>query len=67
MKQNIINASITFKKSPIHVLEKFSFKDMPNACLTFKKNSSFSECVIIQTCNRVELFTASDNHDVHKI
>ena len=49
MKQNIINARITFKKSPIHVLEKFAFKDMPNACLTFKKNSSVSECVIIQT------------------
>jgi len=56
MKQNIINARVTFKKSPIHVLEKFAFKDMPNACLTFKKNSSVSECVIIQTCNRIELF-----------
>jgi len=67
MKQNIINARITFKKSPIHVLEKFAFKDMPNACLTFKKNSSISECVIIQTCNRIELFAASDNPNIGKI
>jgi len=67
MKQNIINARITFKKSPIHVLEKFAFKDMPNACLTFKKNSSVSECVIIQTCNRIELFATSDNHNVDEI
>jgi len=67
MKQNIINARITFKKSPIHVLEKFAFKDMPNACLTFKKNSSISECVIIQTCNRIELFAASDNPNIDKI
>jgi len=67
MKQNIINARITFKKSPIHVLEKFAFKDMPNACLTFKKNSGVSECVIIQTCNRIELFAASDNHNVDEI
>jgi len=67
MKQNIINARITFKKSPIHVLEKFAFKDMPNAYLTFKKNSSVSECVIIQTCNRIELFAASDNPDIDKI
>jgi len=43
MKQNIINARVTFRKSPIHVLEKFAFKDMPNACLTFKKNSGVSE------------------------
>jgi len=67
MKQNIINARVTFRKSPIHVLEKFAFKDMPNACLTFKKNSSVSECVIIQTCNRVELFATSDNHNVDEI
>jgi glutamyl-tRNA reductase len=48
-------------------LEKFAFKDMPNACLTFKKNSSVSECVIIQTCNRIELFATSDNHNVDEI
>ena len=67
MKQNIINARVTFRKSPIHVLEKFAFKDMPDSCLTFKKNSSVSECVIIQTCNRIELFAASDNPNFDKI
>ena len=67
MKQNIINARITFRKSPIHILERFAFKDLSNAYLSFKKYASISECVIIQTCNRIELFTASDNHDVHKI
>jgi len=67
MKQNIINARVTFRKSPIHVLEKFAFKDMPDACLTFKKNSSVSECVIIQTCNRIELFATSNNHNVDEI
>ena len=67
MKQNIINARVTFRKSPIHVLEKFAFKDMPGAYLTFKKNSSVSECVIIQTCNRIELFATSDNHNVDEI
>ena len=67
MKQNIINARVTFRKSPIHVLEKFAFKDMPDACLTFKKNSSDSECVIIQTCNRIELFATSNNHNVDEI
>jgi glutamyl-tRNA reductase len=40
---------------------------MPNACSTFKKNSSVSECVIIQTCNRIELFATSDNHNVDEI
>ena len=67
MKQNIINARVTFRKSPIHILERFAFKDLPNAFLTFKKHSSVSECVIIQTCNRIELFAASDNHSIEKI
>jgi len=67
MKQNIINARVTFRKSPIHVLEKFAFKDVPNAYSTFKKNPSISECVIIQTCNRIELFATSDNDNVDKI
>ena len=67
MKQNIINARITFRKSPIHVLERFAFKDLSDAYLSFKKHASISERVIIQTCNRIELFTASDNHDLHKI
>jgi glutamyl-tRNA reductase len=67
MKQNIINARITFRKSPIHVLERFAFKDLSDAYLSFKKHASISECVIIQTCNRIELFTASDSHDIHKI
>ncbi len=67
MKQNIINARVTFRKSPIHILERFAFKDLPNAFSTFKKHSSVSECVIIQTCNRIELFAASDNHSVEKI
>ena len=40
---------------------------MPNAYFTFKKNPSISECVIIQTCNRIELFATSDNDNVDKI
>ena len=67
MKQNIINARITFRKSPIHVLERFAFKDLSDAYLSFKKHASISECVIIQTCNRIELFATSDNHNVDEI
>ena len=56
MNKNIVNARITFRKSPVHVLEKFTFKDINNAYSSFKKYSGFNECVILQTCNRVELF-----------
>ncbi|HET6517794.1 MAG TPA: glutamyl-tRNA reductase [Nitrosopumilaceae archaeon] len=56
MTQNIVNARVTFRNSPIHVLERFTFRDLASAYSEFKEHSGLDECVIIQTCNRVELF-----------
>ena len=67
MSQNIINARITFRNSPIHILEKFTIKDVEGAYLQFKEYSGLDECVIIQTCNRIELFGKSRNFDQEKI
>jgi len=67
MNQNIINARVTFRNSPIHILEKFTIKDMDNAYEQFKKHSGLDECVIIQTCNRIELFGKSKTYDLDKI
>jgi glutamyl-tRNA reductase len=67
MKQNVINARVTFRNSPIHVLEKFTFRDMESALSKFKEYSGLDECVIIQTCNRVELFGTGKEYDVEKI
>jgi glutamyl-tRNA reductase len=52
----IINARFTHKNIPIHKLEKFSFQDIPSAAAEFKKISDVSECVIVQTSSRVEIF-----------
>jgi len=52
----IINARFTHKNVPIHKLEKFSFKEIPAAADEFKKISDVSECVIVQTSSRVEIF-----------
>ena len=67
MKQNIINARVTFRNAPIHVLERFTIRDLENAYEQFKKYSGLDECVIIQTCNRIELFGKSRNYDIEKI
>ena len=67
MNQNIINARITFRKSPIQVLEKFTFKDLDYAYSNFIKHSGLSECVILQTCNRVEIFGTGKDYDLEKI
>ncbi len=67
MKQNIINARVTFRGSPIHVLERFTIRDLEGAYEQFKKHSGLDECVIIQTCNRIELFGKSKEYNTEKI
>ena len=67
MKQNLVNARITFRNSPIHVLERFTFKDLQIALSNFREHSGLEECVIVQTCNRVELFGTSQDFDIQKI
>src|SRR5215213_2986874 len=54
----VINARVTFRNAPIHLLEKFAFSDIHSAYKKIIENSRISECVIIQTCNRVEVFAA---------
>ncbi|MHA7647682.1 glutamyl-tRNA reductase [Nitrosopumilus sp. S4] len=67
MNQNIINARVTFRNSPIHILEQFTIRDIENAYEQFIKHSNLDECVIIQTCNRIELFGKSHQYDLEKI
>jgi len=63
----LLNVRITHKKAPIHVLEKFTFKDIAKAYRIFLTSGDIRECVILQTCNRVEIFLALDKLDVEKI
>ena len=67
MNQNIINARVTFRNSPIHILEKFTIRDLESAYTQFKEHSGLDECVIIQTCNRIELFGKAKDYDINKI
>ena len=65
--QKILNARVTFRNSPIHVLERFAIRDVRDAYVQFRKHSALDECVIIQTCNRVELFARSDPDGARRI
>ena len=67
MKKNIINARETFRKSRIHVLERFSFSDVDEAYSSFKKHAELKECVILQTCNRIEIFATGNETDFDQI
>ncbi len=55
-----MNARVTFKNIPLHTLSKFTFKDVIAASEEFKKISGVSECIIIQTSSRVEIFLISN-------
>lgn len=62
----IVNARITYRNAPIHLLEKFTFKDIDGAHKAFKE-AGFDECVILQTCNRVEVFASGRDADEAKL
>ena len=53
----IMNARITFRNVPLHKLANFSFKDVAAACKSFTENAGASECLIVQTSSRIEVFT----------
>ena len=67
MSGKVINARVTYRKSPIHMLERFTFKDIDSAYYSFKEHSELRECVILQTCNRVELFYTGGDGDIERI
>jgi glutamyl-tRNA reductase len=49
------------------MLERFTFRDVDSAYQSFLKHSGLQECVILQTCNRVELFGCTSATDLEKI
>ena len=61
----IVNARVTYRNAPMHLLEKFTFRDLDEAHRVFLERAGFEECIILQTCNRVEVFgvTKEPNKD----
>ena len=64
---HIVNARVTYRNAPIHLLEKFTFKDVDGAHRAFLKDAGFEECIILQTCNRVEVYAAAKEPDEAKL
>lgn len=62
-----VNIRVTFKNSPIHILEKFAFKDIFNAHQRLLNSSELQECIILQTCNRVEIYGVGINPNYDNI
>jgi len=63
----VINARITYRKAPIHDLERFAFADLNVAHRKLIEIAELKECIIIRTCNRVEVFAASRDPEPHRL
>jgi glutamyl-tRNA reductase len=64
---HVINARVTYRKAPIHLLEKFAFTDIDHAYNILIDKSGLQECTILQTCNRVEVFGVSRSTDLDRL
>jgi len=61
-----VNLRVTHKKADVPTLEALSFPDVSKALRDIHALPSVSGCVVIQTCNRMEVYAAGDRvSDVH--
>src|SRR5215831_9889663 len=64
---HLISARITYRNAPIHLLERFAFKDASDAHQKLIRTADLKECIIVQTCNRVEVVGAGKNPSNRKL
>ena len=60
---DIVNVRITHKTARVPLLEAVSFKDKADAYAEIRSLDGVQESVLIQTCNRIELYLVSEHGD----
>lgn len=65
MKDNvsIVNLRFTYKNVPINILEKLTFRNIADILLKIYSLDDILECIVLQTCNRIEIYAISMNAD----
>ena len=58
--EHIINVRITHKTARVPLMEAIVFKDKTQALFELQAIENVTECLILQTCNRIELFLVSE-------
>ena len=56
----VYNARVTFRNVPMHKLSKYRFADTDAVASEFRKVLDVSECLIVQTASRVEIFIVTN-------
>jgi glutamyl-tRNA reductase len=67
MKKMILSFCVTHKKASVPILESLTFKDKKQALKSLSSFDFVQECVLIQTCNRVEIHLVSTKNPIHSI
>ncbi|MBT0158364.1 glutamyl-tRNA reductase [Candidatus Bathyarchaeota archaeon A05DMB-2] len=57
---NIVNVRITHKTARVPLIEAVAFRDMRSALKAIRSMDNVEECVLLQTCNRIELYIVSE-------
>ena len=57
---HVINIRITHKTARVPLMEAVVFKDKVEALTELKSMENVEECLILQTCNRIELYLVSE-------
>jgi glutamyl-tRNA reductase len=60
---NVVNVRITHKTAHVPLLEAVSFKDKRSALSKLRELCKVDECLILQTCNRIELYLVGQNNE----
>lgn len=56
----LINARVTFRNVPMHKMCGYRFKDAGAACAGLKEVDGVSECAVVQTTSRVEIYMVAE-------
>jgi glutamyl-tRNA reductase len=59
-----VNVRVTHKKADVPTLEAISFPDVGDALKDIKALPGVNGCIIIQTCNRMEIYVSTENVNV---
>ncbi len=57
---HVINVRITHKTARVPLMEAVAFKDKKDALVEIRSLENVEECLILQTCNRIELFIVTE-------
>src|SRR5208283_4624565 len=58
---HVINVRITYKTAHVPLMEAVAFKEKEKALAEIRSIENVEECLILQTCNRIEIYAVTED------